>query len=73
MIMYQIDKKVPMPKGRTTGYPFKEMKVGDSFVFDEANRAAVANSSNYYARKNRGVKFTVRKQSVGKCRIWRIA
>ena len=71
--MYQIETNIPMPKGRCTIYPFQQMKVGDSFSFDERDRNTLSSSTAYYMRKHPGVKFTIRKQSAGKCRVWRVA
>jgi len=73
--MVKIDKGIPIPEPRKGGrrgekYPWREMSVGDSFLFDgdESSKATCAASS---AGIRLGRKFTTRKTAEG-YRIWRI-
>lgn len=85
---YSIEDNVPIPEelyegkstaGRPTKYPFKDMEVGDSFLYmDEEYSHSVASKLSSAAR-NAGrlqrMDWTVRKETVdGKeyLRIWRI-
>ncbi len=68
--MYDVEKKVPIPSGDK--YPWKDMKVGDSFAttggregFDKAGFA-----SRRYGRRN-GTRYCQRWEK-GKGRIWRV-
>lgn len=70
--MFQIDKNVPPPSQRGK-YPFAQMVPGDSFEMDASRRSTVIGAANYYATKNPGVRFVVRKTGPGKCRCWRVA
>lgn len=72
--MIKIDSDIPVPseaanKGRTSVYPFGNMKVGDSF-FTETEKERLRPAATQYARRN-GVKFTTRKEGAG-IRVWRI-
>ena len=65
----KVVSNVPMPENRGK-YPFKEMKVGDSFFFNGLQARAAATASN--AAKRYGFKFATRKEEKG-ARIWRTA
>lgn len=72
---FKIEKDVPMPKvynGRTCRYPFAEMRIGDSFFVAEsvATSNSVGSSVHYFRKKNKSVKFAVRREQGG-CRVWR--
>lgn len=73
--MISIDSNIPMPKkrsGREMKYPFKLMKVGDSFLVppgDEDKVRICAHSS----KKKTGYNYTVRKMEDGTHRCWRIS
>jgi len=67
--MIKIEKNVKMPifrEGRNL-YPWKEMKVGDSFVSDRIMHGAGFNASIKHAPK----KFIARKEG-DHYRVWRI-
>lgn len=77
--MINIDKGVPIPdRKRGHGrlckyrckYPWRDMEVGDSFVYEGTHKSASAISS--YPTKVFGMKFSTRKEG-DKIRIWRIA
>lgn len=76
--MYKIDKKVPIPEGRTKRseiWPtLDKMNVGDSFEFPKAIRQPMAAQVQQYVMKyrNLGRKFSMRKVSENTCRLWRI-
>lgn len=73
MSEYKIEKGVPLTrKTKDSTYPFKDMRVGDSFAAPLSKRNSIAMSARYYADKNPGVKFKTRKQSDTEFRIWRI-
>lgn len=66
---YKIEHNVPMPNRRNTGLAeaIKALKVGDSFLIP-VNRRATAHG---IARYN-GYRVSVRKDTDGNMRIWRI-
>lgn len=69
---YKIQSSVPVPPPRVNHlYPFKGMKVGDSFGFEVIKRASVDKRARIFAKKN-GVKFTIRMTGDDCPRIWRI-
>lgn len=74
--LHKIEKGVKLPQKNS--YPFKEMKVGDSFSFDASLRQSVATNSIRYTKQYAGIqgksKFSVRKDPLdeNKCRCWRI-
>jgi hypothetical protein len=69
----KIDKGIPLPNdGRLTKYPFKGMKIGDSFLFPEETTPNNAYSLAISAGVRLKLKFSVRKTSEG-YRCWRIA
>lgn len=66
-----IDKTIPLPRGKTQGkYPWREMEVGDSFLFPAEKAFPRQAARTAGQRLNR--KFTVRKTDEG-FRCWRIA
>ena len=73
--MYKIDKKVPIPEGRTKRseiWPtLDKMNVGDSFEFPKAIRQPMAAQVQQYVKKF-GKKFSMRKVGENTCRLWRI-
>ena len=63
--MYQIDKNIPLPtsfrKNGSYRYPFRDMKVGDSFSLADASQkteAAVRNAIHRF-RKSAVAQFSV--------------
>lgn len=85
---YQIEKNIPIPAGKrenqTSLYPFKEMKVGDSFSIgviegskgdsDVAMRKVGNAARNWKNKVGRTEwKFRVRKMEDNSVRIWRVA
>jgi hypothetical protein len=76
MAHYAIEKGVPLPKPRGAEiYPYRNMKVGDSFTALAENINAVKCAANYY--KNRlGRRYTTRRyrndDKVWRVRVWRI-
>ncbi len=73
--MIKIDKGIEAPikpkSGRRTKNPFREMEVGDSFLF-ETKKACSAYSMTSAAAKKLGINLTVMKTAQG-YRVWRIA
>ena len=70
--MTQIDKGIPLPQERNKGsiYPWREMNVGDSFVYDNNIRAAQG-AAGYYCVELRPKVFRARILD-DKVRVWRI-
>lgn len=70
--MFRIEKNVAIPARTTTPkYPFRDMKVADSFVVADGGKG-VAVAASAFARRNHEYKFVTRKEGDG-VRIWRIA
>lgn len=70
--MFKIEKRVPIPARTTTPkYPFRDMKVGDSFVVADGGKS-VAIAASAFSRRNPEYRFTARKEGDA-IRIWRIA
>jgi hypothetical protein len=66
----KIERGVPLPekRGLYNKYPFKQMKVGDSFIVPIDARIYAAAS---WAGTRNGMKFSTRKN--GTCiRVWRV-
>lgn len=79
MSKFKVEKNIPVSKatwGKIYKYPFREMKIGDSFLLPKKEFATydqvmkVRTNCCAYGRRNK-VKFTVRKTEQG-YRIWRI-
>lgn len=82
--MIKLESDVPLPAGTTRlkncsvelqpKYPFRDMKVGDSFEIEGSARYTLANrvrsAAKYYCRTNRA-QFIVRTTEAG-VRCWRI-
>lgn len=71
MTIIKIDKDVPLVGDRRINWPMRIMEVGDSFEIPDKRLNTVKSLCNRVA-KNKGKKFTVRKQENGKYRCWRI-
>jgi hypothetical protein len=65
----KIEQGIPAPVcRRKIKWPFKSMKVGDSFVARAANR-----QSFYVSASGQGMKCTAQKMPDGTYRVWRTA
>ena len=75
--MYEIEDNIPLPKSRsnaTAKYPWKQLKVGQSFVVstEDVDRASISAQASLAARKL-GVKFVTRHdKEAGIVRVWRV-
>jgi len=75
---FKIEKGVPQPTKRGSkfynSYPFREMKVGDSFFVpkDSVNEASFRSAVAYFALRHQEYRFTVRREDNGGLRVWRI-
>jgi hypothetical protein len=75
--MIKVDKQQPIPArkgGRASKYPFKDMKVGDSFLIpDKGKKNGIYGSLAHFnkGRKN-PIKITIRIEG-NALRVWRIA
>ena len=77
--MFSVESGVVMPppskKGRPTKYPFRQMKVGDSFFVPDENGKKmrdVVGASTANWGKAHGAKFSCRSVDGG-TRVWRVA
>ncbi len=75
--MIKVDKKKPIPERKTglpSKYPFKELKVGDSFFIpDKAKKNGIyACLAHFNKKKAIPIKITIRIEGEG-LRVWRIA
>jgi hypothetical protein len=75
-MMYEIERDRPIPDAkhapRAAKYPFRKMEVGDSFAIATAGEAAKVAAAGWQCfRRNRHLKFTVRKDG-DSYRCWRI-
>lgn len=70
---WKIDSHIPIPRRGPGAYPFKHLKIGQSFyVNDKKKAASVMAGASLFAKKNKGFKFT--SQANAKViRVWRIA
>ena len=74
----EIKSGVPIPGPRYENgekFPFRQMKVGDMFVFDDNRSQSKAGSAAGAAAKaiGNGVKFATRRLEDGKIGCWRTA
>lgn len=73
--MIQTSSSIPFPgtaaQGRPQRYPWRTMKVGESFPVDLTLASARSNASNAMARLNHGSLFRAAEVK-GKVRIWRL-
>ena len=67
---YKVEKGVSIPR-RPNKYPFRDMKVGDSFAFPIAEYNLVSGSASSQMRRY-GTQWAVRKYPDGTARIWRV-
>jgi len=70
---YKITKDKPLPKsGKHYGQfcPFKDMEVGDSFLFSEGDSKRVQQLADSYGRKN-GAAFFINMSDENVC--WRVS
>lgn len=68
-----LEKGIPIPenRGRPYSYPWKEMKVGESFLFDPNLQKKSCYQVGYDANRRGHGRFIVRKTDEG-YRCWRI-
>lgn len=70
--MITIQKGIPLPKARNKhGFPFEDMEVGDSFELPASERMAAARLA-YNKGIELNARFSIRKISEEKIRVWRI-
>ena len=67
---YKIEKNIEV-KTIKPKYPFREMKVGDSFLFPLAKLPAASTAAYDFGKRN-DMKFTCCKVSETQGRIWKI-
>ena len=75
--MYKIEKGIPIagiPRKEHSKYPFKDMKINDSFFISDKDitRIKLQSAVAYYSLKHLEWKSTVRKVEGG-YRVWRIS
>jgi hypothetical protein len=64
-----IEKEIPLPTPRMK-YPFEQIDIGDSFEFPIVKRSCISQAAKK-ASSIFGMKFTIRKITQDKGRIWR--
>ena len=69
--LFKVEEKIPI-SWFYRKYPFKDMKVGDSFVVSPENVFSVRSTSCEYGKRY-GWKFSTRRVSRTEYRCWRIA
>ncbi|MDE1170903.1 MAG: hypothetical protein PW734_06820 [Verrucomicrobium sp.] len=69
---YKIEKGIEISAKRknVTKYPFLEMEIGDSFVFEKKNYRKVLSSASHSSKT--GKRFESRAISENEVRIWRV-
>ena len=70
--MTQIDKGIPIPQqnyGKNREL-LKQLEVGDSIYFAQDNQRIL--NGYYNVAKRLSIKISIRKQSEGGCRLWRL-
>jgi hypothetical protein len=67
-----IEKNVPIVERGTTSKALLSMEVGDSFALP-LNLAKATRANVYYVQRSTQLRFTARKVSADKFRVWRIA
>ncbi len=67
----KIDKNVPYTGRRGGKYPWFEMEVGDSVMFDESYKPSTVRQSAYSFGRRHGLKFGYAKVEGG-FRVWRL-
>ena len=70
--MFEIEKNVPAPSGDRVSWPWKDMAVGDSVLFDDPDISLKAQVRCHAYGSVFGAKFKTRKEGDG-IRVWRIA
>lgn len=69
-----VEENIPLPEPHRPKdiYPFKDMKVQDSFMFKECDKVRVCAAVSYWSdRLNQ--RYTIRKTGEKVYRVWRIA
>lgn len=70
---FKIEKGIPIPQSNPK-YPFKDMKVGDSFLIkncDKKSRMRLNSAVGYFKTRHKDWKFSIR--AIQKdVRVWRI-
>lgn len=72
--MSKIEKNVPIPpisRGRKPIYPFAEMSIGDSVLFEGKSVNQMNSAYQSYRKIHPHIKLTIRKTKEG-TRVWRI-
>lgn len=70
---YVIEHGVSVPGARTlTKHPWRQMKVGDSFVASYEEVDHIRSAAAYFATRNPEFAFTTRKVDADHVRVWRV-
>ena len=66
-----IEKNVPLPiTMKKTRYPFEQMEIGDSIVFDLRDKQCVAQAATHLKQRNPEWNYTTRREG-NNFRLWR--
>ena len=75
---FQIETGIPIPqirrRGKSGKYPFRELKIGDSFLVPNQDRFTIKrlrSACHNFSKRNPDYMFTVKEEVTG-CRVWRI-
>jgi hypothetical protein len=73
--MIHVDQNIPLPEktycGHDAKYPFRQLKVGESFCLPDLSTERSIRACVAYYRQRYGLKFTVRRTADGGVRVWR--
>lgn len=70
---FKVESNIEMPSKRAdrVKYPFRQMKIGDSFLIEEtSDLEKVRSAASYFGNRNEGFSFSIRKTDAG-YRCWR--
>jgi hypothetical protein len=70
--MFNIEKNVKNNSIERMSWPWKDMDIGDSVLFEEKSLARRAQNNCHVYARNSGKKYMTRKEGDG-IRVWRVA
>ena len=71
---FTIEKNIPVSNSihHRTKYAFRQMNVGDSFMFPVNILPRVRTASSWFAKRNPEYRFTIKRINDSYARLWRI-
>ena len=72
--MFEIRNDAPVPEAYQAPsiYPFRKLKVGDSFIIPDGKVAAVKKAAGMHRVRNMPWSYRIGKDQEGNTRLWRI-